>query len=561
MQGLQAEPGILSGHPGSQQERKMDFQYRSGDQPLDGYTIKRGLGWGGFGEVYFAVSTSGKEVALKLVRRHMDVELRGVSQCINLKSPNLITIFDVKENDRGESWIVMEYVSGVSLQQRLAKVDGPLPYQEITFWLTGIANGVDYLHRNGIVHRDLKPGNIFSDDDIVKIGDYGLSKFISVSRRSGQTQSVGTVHYMAPEISTGNYGRSVDIYSTAIIAFEMLSGDIPFDGETPGEVLMKHLTAAPNLSKIDAKYRPIFDKALAKSPEDRFGSAKELLEAIDAATAGRPIQTVADSSSKPTVEPVAPGTPDRPAIHGPTGPMEETIALGRRGALEISIPPLPGTFAAKRRLVSQIFWQVFLAGLLATIIPTVVLRAWESIDSSYRPGMVDFVSALMMTGLISTGLIILGQYWQRARSESASRHLHALLFGLFVGGAWFGLNIWLLQVEPDITPELRWESLFQERIVEALGPHLLGYLTLCGLTFATPDWFSSVDPQRKSRLSLGWVIWPAVIAYAVGSVIHEINAGDFALVLGVSGLIVQWVTPHESFLARRRRQRRQFAGR
>ena len=541
----------------------MDFQYRSGDQPLEGYTIKRGLGWGGFGEVYFAVSTSGKEVALKLVRRHMDVELRGVSQCINLKSPNLITIFDVKESDRGESWIVMEYVSGASLQQRLAKADGPLPYPEIQFWLSGIANGVDYLHRNGIVHRDLKPGNIFSDDDIVKIGDYGLSKFISVSRRSGQTQSVGTVHYMAPEISTGNYGRSVDIYSTAIIAFEMLSGDIPFDGETPGEVLMKHLTAAPNLLKVDAKYRPIFDKALAKSPEDRFGSCKELLDAIDAVTAGRPIPVVSASTTpQPVVTPMSPDpSPARPMVNGPSGPMQETVALGHRGTMEMSIPPLPGTFAAKRRMISQVFWQVFLAGLLSTIIPTVALRAWGSLDDSYRPGMVDFVSALVMTGLTSTGLILLGHYWQRSRSEPAARHLHALFFGLVMGVAWFGMNIWMLQIEPGISPELSWDSLFSERVVEALGPHLLGYLTLCGLTFATPDWFSSVDPQRKSRVAIGWVIWPAVIAYAVGSVIHEINAGDFALVLGVSGLIVQWVSPHETFLARRRRQRRQFAGR
>jgi serine/threonine protein kinase len=563
MQGLQAEPGILSGHPGSQQERKMDFQYRSGDQPLDGYTIKRGLGWGGFGEVYFAVSNSGKEVALKLVRRHLDVELRGVSQCINLKSPNLITIYDVKENDRGESWIVMEYVSGASLQQRLGKTNGPLPYPEIQFWLSGIANGVDYLHRNGIVHRDLKPGNIFSDDDIVKIGDYGLSKFISVSRRSGQTQSVGTVHYMAPEISTGNYGRSVDIYSTAIIAFEMLSGDIPFDGETPGEVLMKHLTAAPNLSKVDAKYRPIFERALAKAPEERYGSAKDLLDAIEAVTAGRPLPIIGQAStSSPAVTPVTPERPaPEPVVNGPANHLQETIALGRRGAMELSIPPLPGTFAAKRRFVGQVFWQVFLAGLLSAIIPTVALRAWESIDRSYRPGMVDFVSALVMTGLTSAGLIVLGHYWQRARSEPAARHLHALIFGLGIGLLWFGLNTWLLQIEPGLSPELSWESLFSERVVEALGPHLLGYLTLCGLTFATPDWFSSVDPQRKSRVTMGWIIWPAVIAYAVGSVIHEVDAGDFALVLGISGLIVQWVSPHESFLARRRRTRRQFAGR
>ncbi len=266
----------------------MDFQYRSGDQPLAGYTIKRGIGWGGFGEVYYAVSEGGKEVALKLVRRHLDVELRGVRQCLNLKSPNLVSIFDVRESERGENWIVMEYIQGPSLQDRIKEAKGALSYAETRDWLSGIAQGVDYLHRSGIVHRDLKPGNIFRDDQIIKIGDYGLSKFLSVSRRSNQTQSVGTVHYMAPEISTGNYGRGVDIYSTAVIAFELLTGDVPFDGETPGEVLMKHLTASARTGRIETKYRDLFAKALAKKPEDRFGSATALFEAIDAvATAGR----------------------------------------------------------------------------------------------------------------------------------------------------------------------------------------------------------------------------------------------------------------------------------
>ena len=106
-----------------------------------------------------------------------------------------------------------------------------------------------YLHDHGIVHRDLKPGNIFSDEGTVKIGDYGLAKFISCSRRSGQTESVGTVHYMAPEIANGRYGREIDTYALGIILFEMLTGHVPFEGESIGEVLMKHLTAEPDLTR------------------------------------------------------------------------------------------------------------------------------------------------------------------------------------------------------------------------------------------------------------------------------------------------------------------------
>src|SRR6187397_2241511 len=128
----------------------------------------------------------------------------------------------------------------------------------------GLCAGVAYLHDHGIVHRDLKPGNIFSDEGTVKIGDYGLAKFISCSRRSGQTESVGTVHYMAPEIANGRYGREIDTYALGIILFEMLTGHVPFEGESVGEILMKHLTAPPDLSRVPKEFVPILEKALEK---------------------------------------------------------------------------------------------------------------------------------------------------------------------------------------------------------------------------------------------------------------------------------------------------------
>jgi hypothetical protein len=133
------------------------------------------------------------------------------------------------------------------------------------------------LHDHGIVHRDLKPGNIFLDEGTVKIGDYGLAKFISCSRRSGQTESVGTVHYMAPEIANGRYGREIDTYALGIILFEMLTGTVPFEGESVGEVLMKHLTAEPDLGRLEEPYRDIVRRALAKDPDVRLKSVNEML--------------------------------------------------------------------------------------------------------------------------------------------------------------------------------------------------------------------------------------------------------------------------------------------
>jgi serine/threonine protein kinase len=256
------------------------FTYPSGSRPLAGYTIKRGIGRGGFGEVYYAVSDGGKEVALKLIRRNLDVELRGVSHCLNLKHPNLVGLYDIRCDEHDDSWVVMEYVGGECLEEIIARNPDGMPIPEVLAWIHGIGAGVAYLHDRGIVHRDLKPGNIFCDEGIVKIGDYGLSKFISASRRSGQTESVGTVHYMAPEVANGRYGKEIDIYALGIMLYEMLTGHVPFDGESVGEVLMKHLTATPDVSRLQEPFRSVVAKALAKDPDKRLRSVHDLLVAL-----------------------------------------------------------------------------------------------------------------------------------------------------------------------------------------------------------------------------------------------------------------------------------------
>ena len=261
----------------------MKFQYATGSSPLEGYTIKRGIGRGGFGEVYFATSDAGKELALKHIERNMEVELRGVKQCLNLKHPNLIDLYDIRNDDLGEAWVVMEYVSGYSLKDAIDRNPNGLPREEVDQWFRGIAAGVQYLHDHGIVHRDLKPGNIFDDGGIVKIGDYGLSKFISCSRRSGQTESVGTFHYMAPEIGKGIYGKEIDTYALGIVLYEMLTGRVPFEGESSQEIIMKHLTADPDLSAVPQPYKSIIQKAMQKDPEHRFRSVNEMVAMLDGA--------------------------------------------------------------------------------------------------------------------------------------------------------------------------------------------------------------------------------------------------------------------------------------
>jgi serine/threonine protein kinase len=290
---MNAKP--LESEPEDRPKGGARFTYPSGSQPLDGYTIKRGVGRGGFGEVYYAVSDAGKEVALKLIRRNLDVELRGVTHCLNLKHPNLVALYDIKTDDNDDRWVIMEYVSGESLEDAINRCPHGMPADEAIEWFAGIAAGVAYLHDHGIVHRDLKPANIFLDEGTVKIGDYGLSKFISCSRRSGQTESVGTVHYMAPEIANGRYGREIDTYALGIILYEMLTGHVPFEGESVGEVLMKHLTAEPDLSAVDEPYRAIVQGAMAKDPETRIRSVAEMLTSLGVGNPTSVIGNVAPS--------------------------------------------------------------------------------------------------------------------------------------------------------------------------------------------------------------------------------------------------------------------------
>lgn len=308
----------------------MRFSYATGARPLDGYTIKRGIGRGGFGEVYFALSDAGKEVALKCIQQGMDVEIRGVSQCLNIKHPNLIGLFDIRYDDDGQPWVVMEYVAGQTLRDELEQAPNGLPLDQVQDWFQQIMAAVGHLHQHGIVHRDLKPGNIFRDVGIVKIGDYGLSKYIATSRRSGHTESVGTFHYMAPEIGRGIYGKEIDIYALGIILYEMLTGHLPFQGESSQEIMMKHLTAEPVLTAVPERFRAVLRKALRKDPEQRFHSVEELAAEFAAAlntSRPEPSMNEASSASPPVRRTTA---PDPRHVTLPFGHqvVDEGIALG-----------------------------------------------------------------------------------------------------------------------------------------------------------------------------------------------------------------------------------------
>ncbi len=305
----------------------MTFKYPPESKPLDGYTIKRAIQRGGFGEVYFALSDAGKEVALKLLQSNFDIELRGIAQCLNLKHPNLLTIFDVRQNAVGEHWVVMEYMGGQTLDEIIAAHPDGLPTARVEQYLAGIAAGVSYLHEQGLVHRDLKPANIYVEHGHVKIGDVGLSKFISTSRRSGHTESVGTVYYMAPEIAHGRYGHEIDVYALGVILFEMLTGRVPFDGETTGEILMKQLTQAPDLSPLPANLRPVLQRALEKDPNQRTHSADQLLleyrePSASMSAVSKPVAPATDRHDEIPLAELSPNQPQRVPVTVLVAPSE-----------------------------------------------------------------------------------------------------------------------------------------------------------------------------------------------------------------------------------------------
>ena len=228
----------------------MDVQCRGikqGDRPLAGYTIERGVGRGGFGEVYYARSDGGKDVALKFLRENPQIELRGVSHCLNLKSPYLVSIHDVRQNDEGDYFVIMEYVNGPSLRDLMN--DGPsgLGPQKAAFLLREIAKGLAYLHDRGIVHRDLKPGNIFlarsagaGEPFTAKLLDFGLAKAMAPAIAVGgetmmpavtaQGAILGTFQYMAPEQlhrRTDQIDERTDVFGLGGVLFEIATEQHP----------------------------------------------------------------------------------------------------------------------------------------------------------------------------------------------------------------------------------------------------------------------------------------------------------------------------------------------
>jgi eukaryotic-like serine/threonine-protein kinase len=254
----------------------------------DRYLVVRKLGTGGMATVYLAEDQElGRRVAIKtLDERHAQDEQfverfrREAKNAAVLSHPNIVAVYDRGESN-GTYYIAMEYLEGKTLKELLVS-RGPTPIRVAVDYARQILAALEFAHRNGIVHRDIKPHNVVvAPDGRIKVMDFGIA-------RSGSSQVteagsiIGTAQYLSPEQARGApAGPSADLYSTGIVLYEMLTGSVPFTGDTPLEVAMQHLSTVPeppsaNRPEIPHELDAIVLRALAKDPEARYRSARDM---------------------------------------------------------------------------------------------------------------------------------------------------------------------------------------------------------------------------------------------------------------------------------------------
>ncbi|MEN6406297.1 MAG: serine/threonine-protein kinase [Thermoguttaceae bacterium] len=483
------------------------FQYGGGDRPLAGYTIRRGVGQGGFGEIYYATNDAGKEVALKLIRRNLEVELRGIRQCLNLRHPHLLDLYDIRQDDQGDTWVVMEYMAGRSLEDALADRPDGMPPSEALAWIHGLGAGVAHLHDHGIVHRDLKPGNIFCDGGVVKVGDYGLAKFISCSRRSRHTESIGTVHYMAPEVAGGRYGKELDVYAMGVILYELLTGRVPFEGESIGEVLMKHLSAQPDVSMLDEPYRSVVARALEKDPARRFPSAVDMLAAL-------PSPSPSDGFWRDNAsQQVDKGDDSLHDAESPTLPILFRGLPRREPMAELSL----------RERVAELLGSM-LGGAMVVLVLGVAATFLECGLGPDRDGpCLERFAWLVTTGVLGVwGVLVPAKFWRNERGDAMLRRLVMLVVGMVVGAAAFAVSQWLLVRLPAGRNPLETID-----VIEPTGfygvdgrPLLLAFAACFGMLFALVRWWRQTSAARPARLRIRSLLAVLLAAYVVALLWH-----------------------------------------
>ena len=269
---------------------------------LDGlYEVRELIGSGGMANVYKAVMLGhngpvpvGTVVAVKVLRQEYthDPDLvrrfKNESKAISLLNhPNIVKVYDVSVNDDLQ-YIVMEYVDGMTLREYLNERGGKLSSRETVHFIYQILKALEHAHANGVVHRDIKPQNIMLlDNGQLRMMDFGIARISRADNQLLVGKAMGSVHYISPEQAKGDETDCTsDIYSVGVMMYEMLSGHLPFDADDVVEVAIKQISDQPKSLREIAPEVPgalveITEKAMAKLPQNRYASAREMLDALD----------------------------------------------------------------------------------------------------------------------------------------------------------------------------------------------------------------------------------------------------------------------------------------
>jgi eukaryotic-like serine/threonine-protein kinase len=252
------------------------------------YRIVRKLGTGGMANVYLAEDeVLGRRVAIKILNdRHAGDDQfverfrREAKNAASLSHPNIVSIYDRGEAE-GTYYIAMEYLDGRSLKE-LIVARGPAPVNVAIDYARQILGAIRFAHRHGIVHRDIKPHNVLVDaEGRLKVTDFGIAR-AGVSQMTEAGSIIGTAQYLSPEQAKGApVDQTSDLYSVGVVLYELLTGVVPFSGDTPVEIAMKHLSSAPEppsakRAEVPRELDLVVLRALAKDPADRYQSAEEM---------------------------------------------------------------------------------------------------------------------------------------------------------------------------------------------------------------------------------------------------------------------------------------------
>jgi eukaryotic-like serine/threonine-protein kinase len=258
------------------------------------YRLESKLGSGGMSTVYLALDeVLDRPVAIKLLHREISEEAdqlerfrREARAAARLSHPNLVGVIDAGEDD-GRPYIVFEYVEGRTLKRRIQE-EGPLPVDEAVAYAIEIGRGLTAAHARKLVHRDVKPQNVLIDPDgRAKVTDFGIARSLEAKGLTATGRVVGTTDYVSPEQAMGeDVDERSDVYSVGVVLYEMLTGEVPFKGETQVGVAMKHVNEPlPDVQakrpEVSAAVAAVVDRATTKDPRDRYSTVAEMVRDLE----------------------------------------------------------------------------------------------------------------------------------------------------------------------------------------------------------------------------------------------------------------------------------------